>query len=555
MKNAMLLGTRRLALHASLLAGSLLFAFPFIWLLSTSAKVPDEMYPPRWVPQVPDGVVESPYFGLRINEHPVKPALVLDEDWARVSPAALEAISKAALVHAPELPDFMAPHLGNAILAEGIYGRLVRRAPDAVFSQPTEAAAEAFATQVDTVIVREVFDAVYRRVMVSTVTLHGWDLSVERPTERTGFDWQVIRGDASLVRRNEGLLRPGQEVHYSFENNRSFTLQTTVPLQMDIKNFRKIVVGNRGDRSWHPIHATVEVGGRTFESVDSAFSGSDQWQDLTWQFPSADDDSIALKNWLRLRETGASEVADPHTVRISLEYQYAPRVLATWYKYTRNYREAMRLAPVDTYAWNSIVLVVLNVLGQLFGSSLVAYAFSRLRWPGRDFCFVLVLATLMIPPQVTMIPVFLIFKELGWYNTLRPLWVMAWFGSAFYIFLLRQFMLGIPRDLEDSARIDGCGYFGIFWRIILPLVKPALATIGIFTFLSVWNDFMGPLIYLSDQRLYPLSLGLFSLQVTNINAHEILMAASVLMTLPVMLLFFVAQRQFIQGVTLTGLKG
>jgi ABC-type glycerol-3-phosphate transport system permease component len=324
---------------------------------------------------------------------------------------------------------------------------------------------------------------------------------------------------------------------------------------MELDNFRKVVVGNRADRSWHPIHTTIEVGGRKYESSDRAFAGADQWQDLTWQFPSADDDSITLKNWLRLEDAGTSDVTDPHTVRISLEYKYAPRVLATWYKYTHNYRESIRMAPVEKYAWNSVFLVVLNVLGQMFGSSLVAYAFSRLQWPGRDFCFVLVLATLMIPPQVTMIPVFLIFKEMGWYNTLRPLWVMSLFGSAFYIFLLRQFMLGIPRDLEDSARIDGCGYFGIFWRIILPLVKPALATIGIFTFLSVWNDFMGPLIYLSDQRLYPLSLGLFSLQVMIANAHGILMAASVLMTLPVMVLFFAAQRQFIQGVTLTGLKG
>lgn len=555
MTNAVIRAAKRLTLHASLLAGSLLFAFPFIWLLSTSAKVPDEMYPPRWVPQVPDGVVESPYFGLRVNEHPVQPSLVSDDDWERITPATLKAITEAAMARAPDLPNFMAPHLGNPILAEGIYGRLVRRAPDAVYSEPSESAAASFAAQVDPDLIREVFDAVYRRVMVSTITLHGWDLSIERPTGDTAFSWSVVQGDASLVRREHGLLRPGQEVHYSFGEERSFTLQTTVPLQMDLENFRKIVVGNRGDRSWHPIHATVEVGGRKFESTDSAFSGSDQWQDFTWQFPSPDDDSIKLKNWLRLQDTGPSDITDPHTVRISLEYRYAPRILATWYKYTRNYREAMRLAPVDTYAWNSIVLVVLNVFGQMFGSSLVAYAFSRLRWPGRDFCFVLVLATLMIPPQVTMIPVFLIFKELGWYNTLRPLWVMAWFGSAFYIFLLRQFMLGIPRDLEDSARIDGCGYFGIFWRIILPLVKPALATIGIFTFLSVWNDFMGPLIYLSDQRLYPLSLGLFSLQVTNVNAHEILMAASVLMTLPVMLLFFLAQRQFIQGVTLTGLKG
>ena len=546
---------RKVGLHSALFAGSVLFAFPFVWLLSTSAKVPDEMYPPRWVPQVPDGVVESPYFGIRVNERPVQPSLVPDEDWDRVSPEAMEAISGAVTGLANALPDFFKPHLSNPVLAEGIYGRLVRRAPDEVFDRPSGEAAAWFADSVDADLVREVFDAVYRRVLVSTVTLHGWDLSVEHPTGETDFEWQVVDGDAELVRRDTGLLRPGQEVQYSFAKERLFTLQTTVPLEMAVENFRKVVVGNHGDRSWHPIHATIEVGGRKYESADRAFAGSDEWQDLTWQFPSADDDSIKLKNWLRLEDTGTSEVKDPHTVRISLEYSHAPRLLATWYKYTHNYREALRMAPVDTYAWNSVFLVVLNVLGQMLGSSLVAYAFARLQWPARDFCFVLVLATLMVPPQVTMIPVFLIFKELGWYNTLRPLWVMSLFGSAFYIFLLRQFMLGIPKDLEDSARIDGCGYFGIFWRIILPLVKPALATIGIFTFLSVWNDFMGPLIYLSDQRLYPLSLGLFSLQVMNVNAHEILMAASVLMTLPVMVLFFAAQRQFIQGVTLTGLKG
>lgn len=546
---------RRTVAHAALLAGSILFAFPFVWLLSTSAKVADELYPPRWIPQIPDGVVTSPYFGIRINERPVRPGLVSEGDWERVSPAARKAISGAIEKLGGELPEFFGPYLSNSVLAEGIYARLVRRVPNEVFTRTTSDAALWFADAVTPDLTREVFDAVYRRVAVSTVTLHGWDLTVEHPTGDTGFDWKVIDGDATLVRREAGLLRPGEEVHYSFEKNRSFTLQTSVPLKMDLANFRKIVVGNHADRSWHPIHATVEVGGRKFESAEKAFSGTDTWQDLTWQFPSPDDDSIMMKNWRRLKETGPSEIVDPHTVRITLKYTHAPRLLATWYKYTHNYREALRLAPMKRYAWNSTMLVVLNVLGQIFGSSLVAYAFARLRWPARDFCFVLVLATLMIPPQVTMIPVFLIFKQLGWYNTLKPLWVMSLFGSAFYIFLLRQFMLGIPKDLEDSARIDGCGYFGIFRRIILPLVKPALATIGIFTFLTVWNDFMGPLIYLSDQRLYPLSLGLFSLQVMNANAHQILMAASVLMTLPVMVLFFAAQRQFIQGVTLTGLKG
>jgi ABC-type glycerol-3-phosphate transport system permease component len=213
------------------------------------------------------------------------------------------------------------------------------------------------------------------------------------------------------------------------------------------------------------------------------------------------------------------------------------------------------MVPLGAYVKNSLFLVVLNIFGQLLGSSLVAFSFARLRWPARDFCFMLVLATLMIPPQVTMIPVFLIFKNLGWYNTLKPLWVVSFAGSAFYIFLLRQFMRSIPTDLEDSAKIDGCGYLGIYWRIIVPLVKPALAAIAIFTFMGVWNDFMGPLIYLNDQRLYPLSLGLFALQVFQGLNYGLMMAAAVLMTLPVILLFFAAQRQFIQGVTLTGLKG
>ncbi|MCC6488769.1 MAG: ABC transporter permease subunit [Candidatus Hydrogenedentes bacterium] len=546
---------KRLLLHASLLAGSILFAFPFIWLLSTSAKVPDEMYPLRWLPQIPGGVTESPHMAVRVNERAVRPALVSGEDWDRVHEPCLKAISATAVGFTPLLPEYFWPHLDNEDLAEGIYARLVRRTPDSVFLLSEPEAARWFAQRVDLDLVREVFDAVYRRVSVSEVTLHGWDLSVERPTENGTFTWEVLSGDAELARRDGDGGRPSQEVRYSFANEKSFEVRTEVPLRMDFRNFRKVVVANHADRSWHRIKATIEVGGRRYVSTQTAFTGTDQWQDLTWQFASPDDDTIKMKNWLRLEEAGASEVADPHVLRITLRYEYAPRLLATWYKYTDNYRKVVRVAPITVYARNSVLLVVLNVIGQVLGSAVAAYAFSRLHWPGRDFCFLLVLATLMIPPQVTMIPVFLIFKELGWYNTLRPLWVPAFFGSAFYIFLLRQFMLGIPKDLEDSAKMDGCGYLGILWNIVLPLVKPALATIGVFTFLGVWNDFMGPLIYVTDQRLYPLSLGLFSLQVMNAHAYGGLMAASVLMTLPVIALFFAAQRQFIQGVTLTGLKG
>ena len=146
-------------------------------------------------------------------------------------------------------------------------------------------------------------------------------------------------------------------------------------------------------------------------------------------------------------------------------------------------------------------------------------------------------------------------KHLGWYDTLKPLWVISFFGNAFNIFLLRQFMKGIPRDLEDAAKIDGCNFMHIYWYVIMPLIKPTLACIAIFTFMAVWNDFMGPLIYLSDQRLYPLSLGLYAFLVQKQGDYGMLMASSLLMTLPVIIIFFFAQKYFIQGIALTGTKG
>jgi len=195
------------------------------------------------------------------------------------------------------------------------------------------------------------------------------------------------------------------------------------------------------------------------------------------------------------------------------------------------------------------------MFGTVLSCSLVAYAFARLRWPGRDVLFAVMLATMMVPPMVTMIPVFHIYRALGWYNTLKPLWVPSFLGGAFFIFMLRQFMKTIPVELEDAAKIDGCGYFGVYWRIILPLMKPALAAVAIFTFQGTWNNFMGPLIYLNDQRLYPLALGLFEFRTQYGTELGMLMAASTVMTFPVVAIFFLAQKYFIQGVTLTGIKG
>jgi multiple sugar transport system permease protein len=228
---------------------------------------------------------------------------------------------------------------------------------------------------------------------------------------------------------------------------------------------------------------------------------------------------------------------------------------AYWAKGTENYRKAFEQVPFWRYFKTSVFLVIANIVGTALSCSLAAFAFARLRWPGRDLCFILVLATMMIPPQVTMIPSFVIYKYLGWYNTLAPLWVPNLLAvNAFAIFLLRQAMKGIPADLEEAAQIDGCGWWRIYWSVALPLMRPTIAAISIFTFMFVWNDFMTPLIYVNDQRLYPLALGLFSFLAGRENQFTLIMAGSMIMTLPVILTFFFAQRHFIQGVTMSGMK-
>ena len=220
-----------------------------------------------------------------------------------------------------------------------------------------------------------------------------------------------------------------------------------------------------------------------------------------------------------------------------------------------NYPKAIAALPFWTYTRNTIVITLFNIVGVIFSSSLVAYAFARLRWPGRNVLFVVLLSTMMLPPQVTMIPVFILFKNLGWVNTFLPLIVPAFFGNAFFIFLLRQFFMTIPRELEDAARVDGCPWLGIYWHVILPLSKPALATVGVFTFMGVWNDFMGPLIYLNSESKKTLALGLQAFLGEHSAEWAMLMAVSTLMLLPLLILFFLAQRYFIEGITLTGLKG
>jgi multiple sugar transport system permease protein len=220
-----------------------------------------------------------------------------------------------------------------------------------------------------------------------------------------------------------------------------------------------------------------------------------------------------------------------------------------------NFPAALTYVPFGRYTLNTLFIAVMVILGHLLSCTLVAYGFARYRAPGKNALFLVLLATMMLPYPVTMVPIYIGFSTLGWVDTFWPLIVPAFFGSPFYIFLLRQFFLTLPPELEDAARVDGANTLQTLWHVILPISKPALATVAIFSFQAAWNDFLTPLIYLHKQTLYTISLGLSFFRSSYDIRWGYLMAAALVTMLPMVIVFFLAQRLFVQGIALTGLKG
>ncbi len=254
----------------------------------------------------------------------------------------------------------------------------------------------------------------------------------------------------------------------------------------------------------------------------------------------------------------------PFVWMLSMSLQDAQGVYAVPFRWVppspqwENYAEVFRLVPFARYLLNTVVITLAVLIGTLLSSSLVAYGFSRIRFRGRDLFFAVCLSTMMLPGQVTMIPLYVFFARLGWIDTFLPLIVPAFFGSPFYIFLLRQFFMTIPREYDEAALLDGAGRLRIYWSIILPQARPALITVGLFTFIGTWNDFFGPLIYINSTQNATLTLGLSMLKTqivgSGVTQWHLLMAAAMLVMIPNVILFFIAQRHLVKGIATGGLR-
>jgi len=535
----------RVAIYLTLIVGSLIFSFPFVWMASSSMKVDRELFTPelRVLPQQPLPRAQSPYHeDRRLTALPGSATL-----QAEVLPKLRDLVRERLPLLPPEA---VAPVAEEALFS------LESRAPAGLFDERTPGLLAFAATDLTPQRLQELSDRLQRQLLIGPIRVRSRELmDVELlPEISPSARWANANDSvAQLADDSVGGVQVSR-VTYDFSKGDQFALAANAQLPFDGPELERIQIRLRPDDTWHDLTVTLEVNGRTHTGVRKSVLANELWQTFTWRFPSGDDNSTKNKTWVVLQDTGSSAVTG-RDARITLTVSRASELAAGYSKIALNYQRVLDQIPFMRYLRVSLFLVLANIVLTLLFSSLVAYAFARINWPGREFCFLLMLATMMIPSQVTMIPHFLIWKGLGAYDTLSPLWLGAAFGNAFFIFLLRQFMKGIPRDLEDAARIDGCGFIRIYWHVILPLVKPSLAAIAIFTFIGTWNDFLGPLIYIADQRLYPLAFGLYAFSVQVSNNPTITMAASLLMTVPVILVFFAAQKYFIEGVTLTGMKG
>ena len=541
----------RLGIYALLIGGSLFFSLPFVWMLTTSVKVDRELFTPglhllptRPLPRHVSPYVDTDYYRLG--------------DEAEPSAELLQGLRRVVREQGPELPGDLDRDETESELALGLYLKLKRILPDDVWAGPPAGVIAAARERAHSRVLAELLADVHRRLCFGQLRVRSHD----HQEQELGADKPYSRRLANLTPDTLALSDRTDKtigfasLNYDFSRGNRAGLSQTFDLDFDATRLQRIQLYMRPDDTWHELWLTVEKNGIRYRSDRAVALSNSTWTMVTWQEPSRDDNSTKIKTWVLLLEEARSPniLSDARKLKLTFELRRSSQLRAWWNKLRLNYDRVLDHIPFWRYVRTSLFLVAINIVFTLLSCSLVAYAFARLTWPGRDVCFVLMLATLMIPGQVTMIPHFLIWKSVGAYNTLVPLWLGRAFGNAFFIFLLRQFLKGVPRDLEDAARIDGCGFLRIYWHIMLPLIKPSLAAIAIFTFMGTWNDFMGPLVYIADQRLYPLAFGLYAFSVQVGNNPALTMAGGLLMTLPVIVIFFFAQKYFIQGVTLTGMK-
>ena len=531
---------------------------PLLWLLTSSFKTASEIFavPIQWFPSFPPRVASSPYIVENAYPKIEKPMTVDETVWETLQPELTEAIWTETQTHIAanaQLSNYVPSEELQTEITEGLWQQLVASLPDEVWSGTTASIVTAVQDAIIPEAVDTIWSSVYREVAVGTLQIEDLDFN-RTPIEV--MDWAAKAG--TRIRPSDDA-QTAASLSYDFQDNNTTYMTATVVSPIPIDRIRRITLPVRGDASYHRLSLVVSVSnGTTYQPTRSFVLESALWKDAVWRLH-------GIPGELESSHITMQQVETSHTVQSTIEAGaenqlflqltiHQPAYLSiVWDKFTSNYRNLWKTVPYNRYFVNSVFIATASTLLTLFFCSLGGYAFAKYQFRGQKILFGILLASMMVPFQVLLVPLFGLMYDIGWLNSYKAI-IIPFSVGAFGVFLMRQFIVTIPSELLDAARIDGCSEFGIYYRIVLPIIKPALGALTIYSFLGSWNGYLWPLIILRDEVKYTLPIGLANLVGIYRQDYGMLMAGTLLSLMPIVILFLAMQREFVQGITLGGVK-
>ena len=531
---------------------------PLLWLLTSSFKTASEIFavPIQWFPSFPPRVASSPYIVENAYPKIEKPMTVDETVWETLQPELTEAIWTETQTHIAanaQLSNYVPSEELQTEITEGLWQQLVASLPDEVWSGTTTSIVTAVQDTIIPEAVDTIWSSVYREVAVGTLQIEALDFN------RTPIEVMVWAAKAGTRIRPSDDAQTAASLSYDFQDDNTTYMTATVVSPIPIDQIRRITLPVRGDASYHRLSLVASVSnGTTYQPTRPFVLESALWKDAVWRLH-------GIPGELESSHITMQQVETSHTVQSTIEAGaenqlflqltiHQPAYLSiVWDKFTSNYRNLWKTVPYNRYFVNSVFIATASTLLTLFFCSLGGYAFAKYQFRGQKILFGILLASMMVPFQVLLVPLFGLMYDIGWLNSYKAI-IIPFSVGAFGVFLMRQFIVTIPSELLDAARIDGCSEFGIYYRIVLPIIKPALGALTIYSFLGSWNGYLWPLIILRDEVKYTLPIGLANLVGIYRQDYGMLMAGTLLSLMPIVILFLAMQREFVQGITLGGVK-
>ena len=553
-----------------LVAAAFCTMVPLLWLLTSSFKTANEIFavPIQWFPSLPPRVASSPYILKDAYPKIEKPVAIEETTWNELQPQLTQTIWTKAQSHIAanaQFSNYVPSEQLQAEIIEGLWQQLVTTLPDEIWHETTESVVTAVEDAVIPEVVDTIWSSVYREVAIGTLQIEDIDFN-RTPIE--AVKWETASETSAQTRPSEDTQTVAN-LSYNFQDSDTLHITAAIPTPVPIARIRRLTLPVRGDASYHRLSLTVsilqpgettnnDVNGITYQPTHPFVLESALWKDTVWRLHGIPGELEASHITMQQVKTGDAiqsmiKTATRNQLFLQLTIHQPSYLSIVWDKLTSNYRNLWKTVPYNRYFINSIFIATASTLLTLFFCSLGGYAFAKYQFRGQKILFGILLASMMVPFQVLLVPLFGLMYDIGWLNSYKAI-IIPFSVGAFGVFLMRQFIITIPSELLDAARIDGCSEFGIYYRIVLPIIKPALGALTIYSFLGSWNGYLWPLIILRDEVKYTLPIGLANLVGIYRQDYGMLMAGTLLSLMPIVILFLAMQREFVQGITLGSVK-